>query len=340
MTNPYDEQFYRSITDSARASAREVLPIVQSWLRPQSVADVGCGIGTWLSVWRELGVNDVLGVDGEYVERARLEIPSEQFQAFDLQQPLRLNRNFDLVMSLEVAEHLPPSRAESFVTSLTQLGSVILFSAAIPHQGGTHHVNEQWPEYWVRLFEARGFAPLDALRARCWNNERVEWYYAQNLLLFVQEERLAELPPLPIKEPAVPLALVHPRKYQEVIDWHANIHQAILELGALLPFEDAFLLVDDDQFGGLLRAVRRAWPFPEQDGYYNGAPLDSAAALAELARQQAAGVRWIVFVWPTFWWLNYYQEFAAYLRTNFPCPIENERLIVFDLRNFVPPSNL
>lgn len=332
MTTLYNEQFYRSITDSARSSAREILPHLKDWLQPASVIDVGCGIGTWLSVWRELGITNVLGVDGAYVDQSRLEIPREQFHAFDLQQPLQLNRTFDLVMSLEVAEHLPPAQAASFVASLTQLGSVILFSAAIPHQGGTHHVNEQWPEYWVRLFNAQGFVPLDCLRSRFWQNERVEWYYAQNLLIFVREEKLSSLPAWPLGEVTPPLALVHPRKYLEVIDWNAKIQQTMLELGALIPLEDAFLFVDEEQFGGLLRALRRAWPFPEQDGYYNGAPVDSTAALHEFQRQYKAGVRWIVFAWPAFWWLAYYQEFTEYLRTNFRCVKEDERLLVFDLR--------
>ena len=331
----YDEQFYRSISGSARSSAHEVLPLVQALLQPQSVIDIGCGVGTWLSVWRELGVDDLLGVDGDYVKRDRLEIPGEQFLPFDLNQPLQLNRKFDLVMSLEVAEHLPSENAAGFVATLAQLGAVILFSAAIPQQGGTHHVNEQWPEYWVRLFAKHGFVPLDYLRPRIWQNERVEWYYAQNLLLFVAQDFLNKRPALQkalAQSIQPPPALVHPRKYLEVIEWNTKVQQTLLELGALIPLEEAFLLVDEDHLGGLLRAVRRALPFPEQDGYYNGTPLDSAAAICEFQRQYEAGARWIVFAWPAFWWLDYYQEFTDYLRGNFRCVVENERVVVFDLR--------
>ena len=63
----------------------------------------------------------------------------------DLAQPLQIDRRFDLALSLEVAEHLPPECGSEFVQTLTDLSSVILFSAAIPFQGGTDHLNEQWP---------------------------------------------------------------------------------------------------------------------------------------------------------------------------------------------------
>src|SRR5271165_1063667 len=96
-------------------SAREVLKIVKdAHLNPKSVVDVGCGIGTWLKVWSELGAEDILGVDGDYVRQDQLLIPPDRFKAMDLSNPLALKRKFDLVQSLEVAEHLPPAAAGPF----------------------------------------------------------------------------------------------------------------------------------------------------------------------------------------------------------------------------------
>ena len=106
--------------------------------------------------------------------------------AGDLAQPLQIDRRFDLALSLEVAEHLPPECGSEFVQTLTDLSSVILFSAAIPFQGGTDHLNEQWPEYWADRFDARGYVPIDCIRRRIWRNEDVEWWYAQNLMFFVR----------------------------------------------------------------------------------------------------------------------------------------------------------
>lgn len=211
----YTENFFRELREGARRSAREIVPIVVRLLRPESVVDVGCGLGTWLSVFAENGVGTILGIDGAYVDRASLEILGETFLPHDLSQPLRLDRSFDLATSLEVAEHLPEEHAETFVDSLTRLAPVVLFSAAIPYQGGTNHVNEQWPEYWAALFEKRGYVPVDCIRKQVWQNGQVEWWYAQNILLYVEESRL-DGPPFSgrfQKTPLDQLAIVHPKQY-------------------------------------------------------------------------------------------------------------------------------
>lgn len=212
----YDERFFEELREGARRSARVIVPILVDRLRPRSVVDVGCGLGTWLAVFRENGIADVVGIDGDYVDRARLEIPPENFVPHDLERVVRLGRRFDLAISLEVAEHLPAESAATFIDSLTSLSPFVVFSAAIPFQGGTNHVNEQWPDYWAALFEARGFAPVDCIRREVWSNDDVEWWYAQNILLFVEEARLGASPGRGIpfqRTPRTQLALVHPRQY-------------------------------------------------------------------------------------------------------------------------------
>ncbi len=136
MTHTYKSDFFREISEYSRRSAQEIVPLIVEIVEPRSVIDVGCGTGTWLSVFKDLGIDDVWGVDGDYVDRSLLQIPPERFMARDLAQPFVLDRVFDLVICLEVAEHLPPESAGTFVNSLVKLGPVILFSAAIPHQGG------------------------------------------------------------------------------------------------------------------------------------------------------------------------------------------------------------
>src|ERR671925_1539421 len=140
---PYSPGFYEQQQEGSLRSARRVLPHLVQLVSPRSVVDVGCGVGTWLKAAMELGVEDILGLDGDYVDRAMLQIPSAQFTPVDLTRPFRLPRTFDAALSLEVAEHLPESSAVDFVESLASLSNVILFSAAIPGQMGEHHVNEQ-----------------------------------------------------------------------------------------------------------------------------------------------------------------------------------------------------
>jgi SAM-dependent methyltransferase len=211
---PYPPAFFTDLRAGAHRSAREVVPLVLGLLGPRRVVDVGCGLGTWLAVFKECGVGEVLGVDGAYVDRDLLEIPPDQFLAHDLGQPLYLGRTFDLAVSLEVAEHLPPACAAVLVESLVRLAPVVLFSAAIPFQVGVNHLNERWPEYWAELFEARDYHVVDCLRDKIWGNDRVEWWYAQNLLLYARGDYLLRHPLLRKEWGSTrrtQLALVHPR---------------------------------------------------------------------------------------------------------------------------------
>jgi len=148
-----------------------------------------------------------------------LEIPEEQFLAVDLTNPLKIDRQFDLVVSLEVAEHLPRKYARTLVNSLTRLGPVILFSAAIPFQEGTNHLNEQWPEYWVRLFEKEGYVVLDPIRKNIWRNDNVEFWYIQNILMFIQQNYLESNLVLRKEFESTNrhlLSIVHPKLFLEV----------------------------------------------------------------------------------------------------------------------------
>ena len=181
---PYDESFYKGQQDRSAMSAQVVVPIVLSLFPCHSVVDFGCGVGGWLKEFERHGVSDYLGVDGDYVPRDFLKIPANRFRPLDLQNLTALDRRFDLACSLEVAEHLPEDSAKSFVAALVGAAPVILFSAAIPNQGGTHHVNERWQSYWAALFAEHGYIALDCVRPAVFGDQRVELWYRQNILMF------------------------------------------------------------------------------------------------------------------------------------------------------------
>ncbi len=228
--NPYTENFFVSIQESSLKSAKEIIPLVIELLHPQSVIDVGCGLGTWLSVFQAYGVEDILGVDGDYIDKEKLQIPPEKFFCFELNKPLQIERKFDLVISLEVAEHLRIDSAELFVESLTKLGKVILFSAAIPFQGGEDHFNEQWQEYWVEHFKQRGYLPIDYIRRKVWQNKNVAFWYAQNTLIFVDFDYLESNHLLKEefhKNKNSQYNIVHPKKYITLVDQYLSTTQAI-----------------------------------------------------------------------------------------------------------------
>jgi SAM-dependent methyltransferase len=182
----YDRSFYERQGDGSYASAIIVLDHLRGLLPFTSVVDVGCGAGTWVQALLEMGVSDVLGIDGAYA-RGSLRIPPERFLATDLRQPVAMKRRFDLALSMEVAEHLPPTRAEGFVADLVRLAPAVLFSAAIPLQGGTAHVNERWQGFWADIFARHGYRAYDVIRPVVWTDQRVEVWYRQNTLLLLAD---------------------------------------------------------------------------------------------------------------------------------------------------------
>jgi SAM-dependent methyltransferase len=209
----YDPRFYESLAATVRDSAAVIAPIVIELIGPRSILDVGCGRGTWLGAFRSRGVKDVVGVDGSHVGANDLEIPRDSFVAHDLLQPLKLGRRFDLTISLEVAEHLPPEIAPTFVAALVAHAPVVLFSAAIPRQGGAGHVNEQWPSYWCALFAQHHYVPVDVIRPAVWTDERVAFWYAQNTMLYVDPNARADVVARACDPVPPPLDLVHPGLY-------------------------------------------------------------------------------------------------------------------------------
>ena len=178
----YDEGFFDAEDASALTAAEIVLPAILARLDVGSVIDVGCGTGAWGSVAEKLGC-DVLGVDG-YGDGRRL----TRFEKVDLSEGYDCKR-FDLAICLEVAEHLPAESAPALVAGLCK-AKAVLFSAAIPDQGGVGHVNEQWPQWWAAYFAAHSMVPTDAIRDEHWNDQRIADFYRQNLLLFAPSWRM------------------------------------------------------------------------------------------------------------------------------------------------------
>lgn len=178
----YDERFFESIRDGCQRSAETVVPLILDEVEPRSVIDVGCGEGWWGLQFQIAGCH-VVGLDGaEILDRVL------DRRIVDLARPFGCpGEHFDLAVSLEVAEHLPPERAEGFVADLCSLAPAVVFSAAVPGQGGTDHLNEQWQHYWVGLFANRGYQPDLRLRRRIWNYSQVEWWYRQNIIVFTAD---------------------------------------------------------------------------------------------------------------------------------------------------------
>ena len=194
MAHIYSDEFFDYIDSGAKSSAQKLISVVQPWLKAQSVLDLGSGRGVWLREWADAGVPEILGVDGDYVDRSRLAIPTDSFQARDLTKPLSLGQTFDVAQSLEVGEHLPKNSSETLVESLTNHSNIVIFSAAVTGQGGEFHINEQPLSFWQKLFAEKGYTAFDCIRPELKTNADVEPWYKYNTILYASKAGEKNLP--------------------------------------------------------------------------------------------------------------------------------------------------
>jgi hypothetical protein len=159
------------------------LPIILRGKTPNSLIDVGCGIGTWMAAAVDAGITDVRGLDGVIAPTEQLVVPPELITEQDFRQDWRLGRRFDVALCLEVAEHLDEETGDRLVASLCEHSELVIFSAAAPFQEGDHHVNCQWPAYWQEKFNREGFACEDSIRWTLWDNTQIDPWYRQNLFI-------------------------------------------------------------------------------------------------------------------------------------------------------------
>jgi SAM-dependent methyltransferase len=165
--------------------AEYIVPILIKMFAPGSVVDVGCGLGTFMKEFINAGINDVTGIEGTWLDISKLVVDKERVILSDLEQDFNLKRRFDLAVCLEVVEHLDENKAAQLVSTLVSLSDIIIFSAAIPYQGGQNHVNEQWIEYWQFLFNQHHYKFYDVIRSHIWNNRDIYWWYRQNIMVCI-----------------------------------------------------------------------------------------------------------------------------------------------------------
>lgn len=203
--------FYGQRDQRTRYTANKVLRYLLSEvaINVESMVDVGCGVGTWLAVGNELGVREYEGFEGAWVDLGALVIPRNRLNLVDLETDWMLEREYDLGVCLEVAEHLTPKSGERLVENLVSRCGVVLFSAATPGQGGNGHINEQWPIYWQELFNKYGYVALDCVRNQIWYDQSVPWWYRENLIVYTSSavalsfRRRSELAGVAFQDPPV-----------------------------------------------------------------------------------------------------------------------------------------
>ena len=200
-------------------SARTAIAAIFGKKLPKSVLDVGCGVGTWLKAFEELGAREIKGIDGVKIPENQLLIRKDRFSQKDLTKSINLKRKYDLVLCLEVGEHLHKKDAKTLIRSLTRHGNTILFSAACPGQSGQNHINCQWPVYWQKKFNSNGFVCFDSVRSQIWNLKKIEPWYRQNIFVAKKSKAAGKEKPLN--------SLLHPELFKGSAEKEMDLLQKI-----------------------------------------------------------------------------------------------------------------
>lgn len=152
-------------------------------LRPKSVLDVGCGTGRSLDYFLSRNI-DAEGIEGSTLGVAQAKNP-DKIHVANLNAPLDLGKEFDLVWCFEVAEHIHPDYVDAFLKTLTTHSKTIVMSAAHVGQGGVGHFNEQPREYWIERLDQMGYQLNEELTSRC---QSVWTWFPENLFVFKAKE--------------------------------------------------------------------------------------------------------------------------------------------------------
>ena len=184
MASKYTKVFYSELERASISSAKVIVPLLVERYNPTSVIDFGCGTGAFVQEFLDTQVVNVIGLEGKWA----LELDSirnqKWLQICDLNDRLDFDKKYDLAICLEVAEHLDETNSTNLIESLVFAADRVIFSAAIPGQPGTDHINLQFPEYWAEKFHDYGFCLEWDPRPSIWNELEIAPWYKQNILVY------------------------------------------------------------------------------------------------------------------------------------------------------------
>lgn len=221
----YPDGWHARHRQKTRIAAQRILSILEADFEIGSILDVGCGHGDWLQAAMDLGITDVYGCDGPWIDTAQLVIPQDRFHRAVLDRPLDFGRSFELALSTEVGEHVACSDARHLVQTLASHADLVFFGAAIPQQGGYRHINEQWQSWWAAQFQEHGLIAFDLVRPLIWD-EPIDFWYKQNGIVYVRATRddlLARAEAAVARQAHAPVRfdIVHPDHYKRIAQYES-----------------------------------------------------------------------------------------------------------------------
>lgn len=213
-------------------SPKQIVPTLINLFHPKSVADIGCGLGTFLHEFKNNGIDDYIGIDGPWVNKEKLSkyIGLDHFKIMNFEQNISLNKRYDLALCFEVIEHIKEKYADRMVQNLIDISDIVVFSAAIPFQGGQNHVNEQWLDYWQKKFEKKNYSLLDVIRPLIWNKPEIFYWYKQNIVVFINNDRNDIIESLGNEVGSPILNMVHPECFISKINEFKELSDRYYEI--------------------------------------------------------------------------------------------------------------
>ena len=219
----YDEKYYKKHETGSYISALQILKYITSFIDIKSVIDFGCGMGTWCKAIEDLGISNILGIDQHIYDSKYMLIPEKNYMRYDLRKELLFSHKVDIAISVEVAEHIEEEYSERFIHNLCMCSDLILFSAALPFQGGTGHVNEKSCTFWANIFNKFKYKPIDCIRPHFWNNKQIEVWYRNNCILYAEKKLYQKLlNSITIEQ--YPLDIVNPAMLERILKKRGLIH--------------------------------------------------------------------------------------------------------------------
>ncbi len=186
----YNDRYYKRHLVQYRDWENKVGKYLYDELKPNSVLDLGCGVGSYLEGFFDAGCRDLLGIELNF-DKAKKYIVDNIFFFIvegDATIELNLNRKFDCIISFEVGEHIEPNGTEMFINNLTSYSNkYIILTVAPPGQRGTGHINLRDRDFWIKSIVIKGFLyrkDLVEKYKKVWKKFNVEKYIINNLMVF------------------------------------------------------------------------------------------------------------------------------------------------------------
>lgn len=171
---------YDSIVREEGTWAQRLAEYIKEKINPSTVIDIGCGPGIYVDSLRNLGL-DAQGIDTDKRVHGRPHLRCQSM--FDLD-----DTKYDLVICMEVAEHIDEKFENQIVEKVSAaVGKTLIWTAALPGQGGTGHINCRPKEYWAEKLAGQGLVrdinKEQDLIEYAKNGYHMGWF-ANNLLFF------------------------------------------------------------------------------------------------------------------------------------------------------------